>query len=162
MASLQYKAFSWQHKHNAASLSDDFNQNADKARVASSRNQLQIWLKEANADLPAEDQATAMRLDELTKRRNVKVVYMKLYASLCLQTHDQLSVLAADVGVSPEDLLTQTNGPWLLGRCCLSLNSAPLCLLDCYCTAVTRLTASRPNHACSRADASVDDHCSGK
>ncbi|DBB00192.1 TPA: hypothetical protein ACH3X1_014022 [Trebouxia sp. C0004] len=45
--------------HNAASLNDDFNQNADKARVASSINQLQIWLKEANSELPAEDQAPA-------------------------------------------------------------------------------------------------------
>ncbi len=66
--------------HNAASLNGDFNQNADKQRVASSMNQLQIWLREANSELPAEDQATATRLDELMKRCNVKVVYMKLYA----------------------------------------------------------------------------------
>ncbi|KAL0024995.1 hypothetical protein WJX77_010082 [Trebouxia sp. C0004] len=58
--------------HNAASLNDDFNQNADKARVASSINQLQIWLKEANSELPAEDQAPATCL----VRCSVKAVYM--------------------------------------------------------------------------------------
>lgn len=107
--------------YNAHSLFNPTIQQADKQRVESSQRQLQVWLQMANAELPLSLQASPARLDVLLKRCSVKVLYMQLYASLCLQPQEKLQEIASTVGASLEELLQRTNGPWLLGELCCNL-----------------------------------------
>ena len=112
--------------YTAESLYDAAIQKADLERVESSQKQLQVWLQMANAELPPAQQASTARLDMLLKRCSVKVLYMQLYASLCLQPQERLQEIALTVGASLEELLQKTHGPWLLGEPCLQS-----CLLPC-------------------------------
>lgn len=102
------------------SLYDPAIQQADRERVNSSEKQLQLWLQMANAELPTSQQASPARLEVLLKRCGVKVLYMQLYASMCLQPQERLQEIAVTVGASLEELLQRTSGPWLLGELCAS------------------------------------------
>ena len=105
--------------YTAQSLYNPTIQQADKQPVDSSLQQLQVWLQMANAELSPSAQASPAKLELLLKRCSVKVLYMQLYASLCLQTREKLQEIAVTVGASVEELLQRTNGPWLLGELCL-------------------------------------------
>ena len=90
-------------------------------KIAKSLDQLQRWMHQANEDLPEHQRGQPERLAALLERCEVKVVYMNLYASLCLQSHDDLSLLADQAGseekpVIVSELLEATGGPWLLGK----------------------------------------------
>lgn len=102
--------------YTAESLYDPAIQQADKERVNSSEKQLQLWLQMANAELLVSQQASPARLEVLLKRCGVKVLYMQLYASMCLQPQERLQEIALSIGASVEELLQRTNGPWLLGE----------------------------------------------
>lgn len=99
-----------------------FDQRAREEKIANSKQQLQKWMQQANNELPEQHRAQPGRLAALLQRCEVRVAYMNLYASLCLQSHHELGQLAQQassddrpVGVS--DLLEATGGPWLLGEC---------------------------------------------
>lgn len=98
----------------------------DSKRVAASKAQLYKWLVMANQELPPEQQATAERLQMLHQRCEVQVVYMQLYASLCLQSSADLDEFAESANCSVNQLLARTNGPWLLSK---SANALLLCLV---------------------------------
>ena len=98
---------------------------ARQDKVNSSFRQMQTWMQQANEQLPLHQRAQAERLSALLQRCEVRVVYMNLYASLCLQSQDELRLLAHEAGshdcpVGVEDLLDATGGPWLLGTSQLS------------------------------------------
>lgn len=99
-----------------------FAQLARRDQIADSEQQLQKWMRQANEQLAEQHRAKPERLSTLLQRCQVKVAYMNLYASLCLQSHDELRRLAYEAGsddnpVGVEELLEATGGPWLLGEC---------------------------------------------
>lgn len=103
-------------------------------KIANSLDQLQKWMHQANEELPAHQRGQPERLAALLERCEVKVAYMNLYASLCLQSHDDLSLLAYQAGsqgtpVDVSELLEATGGPWLLGECKCT---TPFCVA-CQC-----------------------------
>ena len=95
---------------------------ARQEKISASREQLGSWMHQANEELPACHQAPADRLATLLQRCTVRVAYMNLYASLCLQSQDELRELATEASISNDmavevsDLLEATGGPWLLGE----------------------------------------------
>lgn len=97
--------------YNAESLYNPDIQQADQERVDSSLQQLHTWLQMANSDLLQENQASSAKLDMLLKRCSVKVLYIQLYASLCLQPREMLQQTAMSVGASLKELLQRTDGP---------------------------------------------------
>ena len=97
-------------------------------KIANSMDQLQRWMQQANEELPAHQRGQPERLAALLKRCEVKVAYMNLYASLCLQSHDNLRSLAYQAGsqdrpIDVSELLEATGGPWLLGECKCTVSS---------------------------------------
>lgn len=88
----------------------------DDERVARSMSQLRRWAEMANQDLAKHRRVSDAQLDVLLQRCEVRVVYMQLYASLCLQPAADLEELAFKAGFKANQLLMRTNGPWLMGE----------------------------------------------
>ena len=96
-------------------------QQARQEKIKNSLEQLQKWMDQANEELPEHLRDSPERLSALLQRCEVKVAYMNLYASLCLQSQEDLRLLASQAGsddrpVGVADLLEATGGPWLLGQ----------------------------------------------
>lgn len=115
-----------QFHYGPAELASAHLQTEDKERVATSMAQLCKWLDMANKDLPTEQRASEAQLQTLQKRCEVRVVYTQLYASLCLQSSADLDGLAISANLSSNQLLSLTNGPWLLSKLHLTHQFEPL------------------------------------
>ena len=107
------------YSHRAVCSEADRVQRQEK--IANSMDQLKKWMHQANQGLPEHQRGQPERLAALVDRFEVKVAYMNLYASLCYQSHDELSRLAYQAGSQEEpvgvsELLEPTGGPWLLGK----------------------------------------------
>lgn len=121
-AAVQGILMSGLQRHTPYSINTDLVKANDRQRVESSLAQIMRWLHTANSQLPEAERASSDRITALMARCDVKVVYSKLYTSLCLQSHEILQRLAFDAEVSGQELLTQTNGPWFLGENVLIAN----------------------------------------
>lgn len=104
------------HHYGPAELTNAGLQSQDRQREANSMSQLASWLDMANKDLPQQQRGSEAQLQGLLARCEVKVVYMQLYTSLCLQTSADLEGFALEGRRTVNELLSLTNGPWLMSR----------------------------------------------
>ena len=99
-----------------AELTSAVLQSQDRQREANSMSQLASWLDMANKDLPQQQRGSPAQLQGLLARCEIKVVYMQLYTSLCLQTSADLEEFALKGACTVNELLSLTHGPWLMSR----------------------------------------------
>ena len=76
----------------------DHEERTRQEKIRASLEQLQKWMQQANEQLPAHQRAQPDRLSALLQRFEVRVAYMHLFASLCLQPHSGLRELACEAG----------------------------------------------------------------